>query len=168
MLCGEAENVSSNLRQKERSLSVNCRSPGSGSIVGRGGVWYCPDGAAQAVSASTHAALSSRKVRFIFLFPFQCICVLGAQLRAQVCFDFARRLHSAIVLFLAISNCGVVALLVLLGPVMTEPEARGQQQDQGQDHRPELPVENAHAAALGRTSYWAMFRPRMTAIRLAA
>lgn len=68
MVCGEAEKIRSNLGHHSQSFWASCRSGGSGSITGRGGGWYWPCGAAQAVNASAHTALSSFKVRRMFLF----------------------------------------------------------------------------------------------------
>jgi hypothetical protein len=81
---GDAENISSSLWHKARSADVRRRFNGSGSSVGRGGGWYWTCGAAQAVNASAHTALSSFEGCNMFFLLQECGVVPRAELGAQV------------------------------------------------------------------------------------
>ncbi|WP_312488704.1 hypothetical protein [Massilia timonae] len=83
-VAGDAEKISRSRWHKPRSFWVRRRSAGNGSMLGRGAGWYWPGGAAQAVNASKHAALSSREGISILFLLCRCDIVLGAQLCAQL------------------------------------------------------------------------------------
>jgi len=146
--CSVAENLRSNLRHNCRSCSVTLKSAGNGSITGRGaGRYGAGCGAAQAVSASKHAALSSFEVRCIVLFLSVGVSILGCHLGAQVRLDFVGGRGVAVVLLFAGGDGAGPAGLVSEGTVMDYGTPAGEQRGRGQDATEQQAIERAH----GRT-----------------
>lgn len=104
----------------------------------------------------------------MFLFPSMCKFVFSAQLGAQGVFRVARDLRLEISALLSVGDGLVVAGLPTLQPIVEDTDPPGQQQGQGKHYDGNQAIDRTHAATAGKTSYWAIFRPRITAISLLA